>query len=489
MPENEHIKKNKLIIVLSSFSKEELKQFKKFVYSPFHNENNQVRRLLDYLIKWYPNFEQKRITYKQIFKAIKPDSVDEKRFVIRLCSRLFKCIEDYLAINDKQLTPLEKQARAIENSLRLLRYYNDNHQVGLFKQTLKRLDKFLEEYPYKNERYFNFKHLKEVQYCTFLSAHGESGTGDINLQEINNGLDEYYFFYKLKVFSLMINRQQVVPFPYRKTLFDLITSYDLTSKEHNPVFEIWCKVIEVLETPDNKTNYEKLKILLKENNHLLAPDDARTIHIYLENILLNLPAGSDAYYSEYFKLYEQQLKMGLVYVNGLIAPVVFKNLFLVALRLKKLDWAYQFLENHKDKIAPDYLEKEDIYTLCLASYNFELKQFEETLSLLNQIGFISVHSKIQEKRVRLKVYYELELFLPLEGLINSFRKFLSENKSKIHPYHIEANRKFINLVFALSASYVKTAKIHSLKTQIVETKTLPDRTWLLEKVDKKFVNA
>jgi len=484
MPENEHIKNNKLIIVLSSISKEELKQFKKFVYSPYHNENIQVRRLLDYLVKWYPDFEQKRITYEQIFKAINPESNNTKEFVIKLCSRLFKCLENYLAIHAKQADSLAKQTKEIKKLLQLLRYYNENHLDGLFKQTLKRLDKALEEYPYRNEYYFNFQHLREVVYCGFLSAKQERGTGDVNLQELNNRLDEYYFIYKMKLFSLMINRQQVVPHPYDKTLFSVIRSSVLTNTENRAVFEVWRKVIEVLEEPGNKGNYDKLKLLLKKNNHLLNPEDARNFYVYLGNMLVNLPAGSDAFYTEYFKLYEQQLETGLIYVNGLITPVVFQNIFTLALRLRKLDWAHQFLENHKDKIAPEYLEKEDIYTLCLASYNFELKQFEEALSKLNQIGFISVHTKLQEKRIRLRVYYELDMILLLDGLINSFRKFLSENKTKIHPYHIEGNRKFINFVFALSnLQEGKAKKIHSIKDQIENTRNLPGRNWLLEKAD------
>lgn len=485
MSENDHIKNNKLIIVLSSFSKEELKAFKKFVYSPFHNENIQVRRLLDYLIKWFPDFDQKRITYERIFKAINPESTSPKDFVVKLCSKLFKCLENYLAFSGKQISRLEKQTREIKKFLQLLGYYNVNHLDRLFKQTLKRLDKTLKNYPFRNEDYFNFQHLKEAEYCSYLSAKMENGTGDVNLQELNNRLDDYYFIYKMKIFSLMINRQQVVPQPYDKTLYSVITSFDSTNTEteNKVVFEVWRTVIEVLEQPDNKINYEKLKLLLKEYYHLLNPDEARTLHIYLENILINLHGGGEALYSEYFNLYKQQLEMGLVYVNGLITPVVFQNIFTVALLLKKLDWAYQFLEDHKDKIAPEYLEKEDIYTLCLASYNFELKQYEEALSKLNQIGFISWHTKIQEKRIRVKIYYELEMVDLLDGLINSFRKFLSENKSKIHPYHVEANRKFINFVFALAnAPKGKSEKIDSIKDQIENTKSVPDRIWLLEKV-------
>ncbi len=484
MPENDHIKNSKLISALLSLSKEELKQFRKFVYSPLHNENIQVRRLLDYLIKCYPDFEQKKVTYTRIFKAINPDSSKKKDFVTKLCSRLFLCLENYLVIYDKFLSEKEKQTKEIDKLLLLLKHYNKNHLDKLFKQTLLRLERALEKYPYRNEQYFNFQVLKEVEYSAFLSAKEESGTGDVNLQVINSRLDEYYFFYKLKLFSLMINRQQVVPFPYDKTHFSLVTTNKMPNSNNKKVFEVWQKVIEVLQQPDNKSNYERLKLLLKENNHLLNPDDARTLHIYLENILLNLPAGSDAYYSEYFNLNEQQLEMGLLYVNGLITPVVFRNIFVVALRLKKLDWAYQFLESHKDKIANVYAEKEDIYTYCLASYHFELKRYEEALSKLNELGFISLHTKIQEKRIRLKIYYELEMFSLLEDLINSFRKFLSEHKSKMHPYHIDSNRKFINFVFALANSrHLKAKKTPSIKNQIENTKNLPDRIWLLEKAN------
>lgn len=482
MEEKEYIRKTKLITVLSTLSKEDIRKLKKFVHSPYHNENQLIKNLFDFLITYYPTFEHKNVSYEKIIKKLDPSEKSNKMFVTRLFSKLFKILEEFLAIHNSSADELEQQNHNIEKLLRLLRFYNKNHHETLFKQTLAKLDKVLGSYPFRNENYFNFMHLREVESCSYLSAKMDKGTGDINFQPLNDRLDQYYFFYKLKLFSLMINREQVVQFEYNQTFFDMILKADINHIKDHSVLVVWRQVVDFLQKRHDKQNYEKLKAILKENNHLLTQSDSRNIHIYLENMLLDLPAGSDAFYEEYFNLYQQQLDMGIVYIDGLITPIVFRNIFTVAIRLKKLEWAYNFLEQHKDKIDKEYLEKEDIYTLCLAAYNFEIGNMDEALSLLNQIGFISLHTKLEEKRIRLKVYAELKLDLLLHDLINSFRKFLSENKSKIHPYHIEANRKFINILLATSNIVnLDRQKLQAIIKQIEDTKNLPDRSWLKEK--------
>ena len=62
--------KSNIIQLLSIFSKEEMKEFEKFVKSPFHNNRAEVTRFFDSIKKFYPDFNQKEFTKENIFLRI-----------------------------------------------------------------------------------------------------------------------------------------------------------------------------------------------------------------------------------------------------------------------------------------------------------------------------------------------------------------------------------------------------------------------------------
>jgi hypothetical protein len=51
------MEKSKVIDIFRTFSPDELKRFRDFVHSPFHNKNKNVIRLFEILKKYYPDFE------------------------------------------------------------------------------------------------------------------------------------------------------------------------------------------------------------------------------------------------------------------------------------------------------------------------------------------------------------------------------------------------------------------------------------------------
>ena len=65
---------SRLIQTLKSFSKDEFKQFEKFVASPFFNNGRNYNPFLNELKKHYPSFENRKDSLKpeSIYKKIYP---------------------------------------------------------------------------------------------------------------------------------------------------------------------------------------------------------------------------------------------------------------------------------------------------------------------------------------------------------------------------------------------------------------------------------
>ena len=64
------MKDTKLIELLSSLSVWELKSFEKYVASPFFNVSSTVSKLLEVLIKHYPEFDSEKLTEQNIYKDL-----------------------------------------------------------------------------------------------------------------------------------------------------------------------------------------------------------------------------------------------------------------------------------------------------------------------------------------------------------------------------------------------------------------------------------
>ena len=58
---------SKLIGYLSRFSSQEMKDFRHFLQSPYHNSNKQALRLLEGLLSYHPDFDSPRLTKEKDF--------------------------------------------------------------------------------------------------------------------------------------------------------------------------------------------------------------------------------------------------------------------------------------------------------------------------------------------------------------------------------------------------------------------------------------
>jgi len=118
---------SKLIQVLKTFSKKEIKQFREFTQSPFFNKNKFVISLLDVLIRFYPEFQDKKLDAKNVFKIIFPDE-EYDYFKIRNLS------SDLLAVSMEFLKIIFFQKNEHQNTLYLLEQLRDRDLDKMFQK-------------------------------------------------------------------------------------------------------------------------------------------------------------------------------------------------------------------------------------------------------------------------------------------------------------------------------------------------------------------
>ncbi|MEO8666607.1 MAG: hypothetical protein ABI462_14030, partial [Ignavibacteria bacterium] len=62
--------KNNAIIILKTFSGEEVKLFEDFLNSPFHNKNTKVIQLFNLLKKFHPGYNDGKLSKENLFREL-----------------------------------------------------------------------------------------------------------------------------------------------------------------------------------------------------------------------------------------------------------------------------------------------------------------------------------------------------------------------------------------------------------------------------------
>ena len=88
--------KSNLIDLLRKLSTEELKEFGEYVRSPFFNKNQSTIKLLDYIRKYAPDFNDKKLGKELVYQKLFPGMKYNDGFTRTIMFNLAKLTEDYL---------------------------------------------------------------------------------------------------------------------------------------------------------------------------------------------------------------------------------------------------------------------------------------------------------------------------------------------------------------------------------------------------------
>ena len=282
----------------------------------------------------------------------------------------------------------------------------------------------------------------------------------------------------------MLNRARTVSYDYDLKFSQEIEDYISKTPDLHYYAKLWYRAFKLLQKPESHDRYQKLKDILLHSQKRVGTEDLKTIFTYLENTAKFVFKPGKDYYEELFQLYQIQLEEGIIYYDGFILHSTLRNVVTVGLYLKKVNWVEHFLETHQHKIFPTYKEEDRVFYLCLAMLLFEKNEFEQAMEELNKTKFQNIYFKTLERNLRLKVYFELKFNSLFEDTINSYRKFLSDNRDQIADFFLEANRNFINITYAIyNFGSFNKKRLLELEQKVKAIEKVPEKNWLLQKIE------
>ncbi len=463
----------KVIRLMRSFSTAELSRFKKFVRSPYFNENSKVVQLHEYLMRYAPKFDPAKIDLAGAYQDIYPNDPYRDEVITKLLSSLYKLAEIF--VKHEGIAQ-----NRFEDDLALMQFF---HRYQLPKFFLRQLEVFRKKWkklPFWRSQDYYQRFLAELEYSNFVHKQTHL-KGDANLQEAMEMLDTSYLLDKLQLATIMLNRQKIIKVEYEMPLMEDIQQFLTRDTDRfPPSVAAWWKAFLFIQNPDSEAHYLALKQFVLTHLKELYPNDLEAFFTFLQNNARRIFVEDRVYYKELFMLYQVQIANGLIYQDGQVLPGLVKNIVTIGLRLGKLDWAEQFLEDYKGKISKKY--RENAYTFNLARVQFERKHFGEALSLLAQLDYQDPFFTLGIKRVQLMAYYELEEWELLASGINAFRVYL-HRLNKVADRHKRSNLHFVNVINTLQKRAQSADKsTFAEELELREMGPLPEKDWLVAKI-------
>jgi hypothetical protein len=468
---------SKLILLLKTFSPQEIHRFRLYLQSPYHNTNPLFYELYESIRPFLHSRNRTELNGEIIFKSL-PKTVKSKSTLkfnnlqFNLwCSALYKLAADFLVLNQSEIN-------SNDFSLKYLQILNQRKLTDLFQYHAQKTKQQLAASHDSPNKFYDEFYLQQQ-----INAYQEilqSRTEPRNTAEVLTSLENFYLHQKLKYWSAVLHYKKMFDQPVEILWEDFLLDYLKKNKIKDEQIEIDRQILLLEQSDDAKPYYQWLKTKLLQAKSKLPVASKKEIYLFLINYCIaQINLGDVNFYKEIFEIYQLGLEHKLLIQQKSISPWDFKNIVTVALHQKEIDWAENFIKNYSSYLPKD--ESENAYNYNLARVFFIQKKYNDSLRLSQQVAYTDIFYQLDIKLMQAKTLYELNELDTLNDLISSFRKMINRKQRLSTNYQIIYRQFLLYLQKLLNVNKKKDVAV-IIKELNADTK-VPDKNWLIEKLN------
>lgn len=421
---------SKLVEVLKTFSKEELRHFQKFTASPYFNNGRNYLPLLKELQKFHPEFKDPKLTYEYIYNKIYPRKAYNRQVMWNQVSGLEKLTKEFLFQNSIKEHKMERYGIL----------FKEMGNRNLNRQCLKEMDN-MEKYISSiniSKEYFYYKYLLENHKTDYWnSMKGETHKGYENVIKgieymiLNMLIDLSIEAWDMHVMKVMYNTVYedtvAMEFINNLNIKEIINTAERRKYKYAPVMRFYYNKIMCAFNENEEKYFFEMKEFFENNHELFSGQERKNIIITLANYCAHkMRLGNDYYLKILFDINKLRLNEGLVLSdNGRIPKALYHQVLRNALSVNEIKWAEKFVKDYTGKLAPAH--QKTMEALAYGYIYHSKKDYGRSLTYLGKVEFIDIRDKLHVRLLSAKNYYELA---DIEGLlyyIDSSKHFISKS--------------------------------------------------------------
>jgi len=459
----------KLVALLSSLTRSEWRDFRKFLEMAISGPGGKSLELYDVLTDYYPDFSSpdlsKQVVFDRIFKKQKYEDKKLRYAMTDLYRQAgsflkFKALEND-SILGHQILSAELAKRGADKPY--LAMYNEDATSVV-----------------RDADFYYFRFREDFDYLNLYHPRQKRNIQN-PIASVAKNLDVFFIARKLQLLCEIVNVKNVMSVEYDFILKDqIIEIINNGAFADVPVITIYFRILMTLTESENVTHFILLKELLEVNGSLFDKNELRDMYQYLMNYCIKkINQGDGDYVIQLIEIYKSILSNKVLFADEYLSQWDFKNIVVIGLRAGHSDWVKQFIDDYKNDLPPE--ESENAYVYNLAYYYFSIAEYRKTLALLQQVEFTDLYYQLDMRAILLKCYFEMDdqdLFFYHTA---AFRMFLSRNKL-ISDYQYSIYKNMIKYASKIMKLNGNKESLNKLAAEINEVKQIADLNWIKRKV-------
>ncbi|AEE51651.1 tetratricopeptide repeat protein [Haliscomenobacter hydrossis] len=470
---------SQLIHILSSLSKKETRELRKWLVSPIHNQRSDVVQLYEYLTSSNRLEDDKSLEKERIFRKLYPKEAYDDAKMRQAIHFLQESVEEYLMY-------VKSKDDGLTQYLGLAKIYREKKLLKLHEKTMKKIEEDFQNAPHRNEEIFERSYLIEKEKSTMFIE--RSRAVSTNYQEMSNSMEMTFISRKLKLACAMLSHQKIYKTNYDFGLLEGVLTYlngqNQSQLINDPTIKLYYHLYNLFKFPDEEFHFFEIKQVLSSSEHFFDPLERKDVYLMIINYCISrMNIGFKSFVREAFEFYRKAIESRIIFEHGMLNHLAFRNIVTAGTTLKEFDWVSSFIEEYQQYLGPEY--RDNFVKFALARLYFEQGDYDRAQDLLIQFDIDDILINLTAKTMLIRLYYEKDEFLALESLLDSMRAYI--NRKKMLAYHkmsfkelISASKRLIKIQFN------DRKKIEVLQNQINNSRILPShmKEWFMEQLKK-----
>ncbi len=466
--------RSQLIQILHTLSKKEIRDLKKWLRSPFHNQREDVIDLFDYCFTRDYLEREEKLVKEVVFEKIFPNEEYDDAKIRQTIYFFTKSLEAFLIYNE-----LSKDDTY--NDILLAKTYKERKLFKYVDRTLNSIErKFEKPIPIGGKYYWN-KYLFEYEKYSVYTETKPISEKIAQLQSTVNSLDHFFMVEQLRnVCSLLLNTEKAYSKDVAPLLEEISNIVDEGVHQDSPMLMIYYSLFKVLKTKDDEQFFLLKKHLLFFINRFSFKEKKDMILIVLNYCINKMNRGDKKYIREAFELNKLGLKEDIFINNELLDPYTFRNITSIALHLKEFDWTEKFINKYSNFLHKKY--KNSFSNFGLGSLYFMTKDYKKSMQHLAMYEHDDIMLNLNSKSMLLRMYYELDELNALESLLESFKAYLKRKKGISETYVLVYGNLIKYTKKLVRVNPYDKQKKEKLHKEILDAKPMINKEWFLEQL-------
>jgi hypothetical protein len=268
------------------------------------------------------------------------------------------------------------------------------------------------------------------------------------------------------------------------TIFENIAkNFDPAKFNEVPLIAIYYNTIMILLKQEEESYYYNLKKLVYDNEKTIDRASLSDLCINLENYCHRMGRlGIEKFMHEALEIYNFEIKCEICFSNGYIPDAFYNSYVVTACRLGDYDQALDFIEKYKMNLQEE--SRDAYYYYCKAYLENERSSYEKALEYLSKVKMDDLYMKMDVRCLQSRIYDELGWFLPLQSLLDTFKKTVQNNKlmpdirKKYYLHFI----KYLNHLNNIKQK-PDSNKLSELRYQLEAEEYFPYKAWLIRRTE------